>query len=150
MSTGMKKLLPLLLISFCFFSWSKAPANFFVGTWKSYRLEQYSKKNTLPAETVKRFTSEITFFPDSTFIKTTNGEETRGKYRRKENKLVFYDVSRDGGLQVAFNISWGVDEKDPMPSTPEIDFVYPELVKVKNKKGKLVDGFADVYYIRTN
>jgi hypothetical protein len=126
------------------------PANPFVGTWKCYKLETFSKKETISDSLKNNFSSIIIFYPDLTYLKITDGIQTKGQYTVTENKLVFYKYNDKNELEQDYSVRWIPGENDPMPQTAGIDFLYPEILPVKSKKGQAVIGNVDVYYKKLN
>lgn len=117
-----------------------------VGVWKSYQMEAFHKNSTIPDSTILNFTSEIEFFSDSTYQKTTNGILSKGRYRLEENKLYFLKLDPNNEWVHDYMLRWPIGTKDPFPRTPVVDIVYPELLTVKNKKGKEVMDEVDIMY----
>lgn len=125
------------------------PANPFVGTWKCYKIEAFSKKETISDSLKNNFSSIIVFYPDLTYLKITDGIQTKGQYTATGNKLVFYKYNEKNELEQDYSVRWIPGENDPMPQTSQIDFLYPEILPVKSKQGKPVIGNVDVYYIKS-
>jgi hypothetical protein len=144
----MRTLFVVFVSVFLFTGWKNHPDDFMVGTWKSYKLETTSKKHTLSDSTKSNFSSEIVFYKDSTYKKMTNGVVTTGRYEKDINHIYFFSLDKNKKWVQDWVIRWPVGEKDPVSYTKELDIVYPELVLLQDKKGKMIKGEVSVYYIK--
>ena len=90
--------------------------------------------------------AEFVFNADSTFVQTIFGIKRMGRYLSKENWLIFFLVNNKGVWEKSFSMRWPIGEKDPVPRTPEFDFIHPEVLPVINRKGKQMMGDVDLYY----
>lgn len=145
------RLLVFVTISLLFLSgWRTQSDDFMIGTWKSYKLEPFSKKYTLSDSVKLNFSSEIVFYKDSTYKKTTNGVITTGRYEKDKNHIYFFSLDKNKKWVQDWLIRWPIGETDPVSFTKGIDIVYPELLPVIDKNGKNVKEEVEVYYIKTN
>ena len=143
----MKHTLLLFSLVLLLSSWQQ-PGNPWTGKWKAYKLEAL-EKGAVPQDVIgTTFISEIEFFEDMHYVKTTDGISVSGKYEYTSNKLIFYVYDEKKKPVRAFSLRWPRKEKDPYSLTPEIDFQYPELRNVKYKNGSINLGDVDALYKR--
>lgn len=142
----MKLIFYCLFITLIILSWQNAPSNFLIGKWKSYKLESFDKKRTIPDSTKQHFSAEIIFKNDSTYSKTINGKTTTGRYLLEKNKLTFFSKNEKNVWVSDFLLRWPKNGNDPFPETPEIDIIYPEIMNALTSKGIMQLSDIDEYY----
>ena len=137
-----------LLLLLPLFSFSQNP---FVGTWTCYKLEALARGAKVTDAAAKNFKAEFKLLADSTFIQTTPELQRKGRYEVREQWLIFYIFNKKNNKwETSFSIRWPNGYSDPVPRTPEFDFMYQELLTIINRKGKEVVGDVDAYYKKVN
>lgn len=144
----MKRIFLLLMITLLIGGWTNQPKNLFIGTWKCTKIERYQRNFEVIDTRLDTFQSEITFFKDYTFLRITDSIVHHGTYELiKSNKMRMYEPTHLGLNNWSYTMRWPKDNFDPHIS-PEIDFIYPELMKVRNDKGFETEADVDCIYTK--
>lgn len=118
--------------------------NPFVGKWVVYDIQPFAKKTEIPSTLKEGMEAYIFFKEDFTFVKNVNGVIVQGQYEFTGNKLIFKEPNDKGEYVKSWLIRWPKNTKDPLPLTPEIDIMYPELYSILDKNVEI-----DFYYIKS-
>ena len=116
--------------------------NSYVGTWEYYDIRSFKNKYQVTQKEFDSLKSEIVFNSDMTFVKTTNGKITEGKYEFTSYSFKFYEMDEDGEYFTSWSIS--------VPKKWKVELHYPELFSVTDEAGNQVLVELDVYYKKIN
>lgn len=146
----MKRIFLLLTITLLVGGWTNPTENLFIGTWKCTEIERFQRNFEVIDKGLATFQSEITFFNDFTYLRTTNSVVYHGTYEFiKSNKMRMHESTHLSLDNWYYTMRWPKDKFDPHVS-PEIDFIFPELMKVRTDKGLETEADVDCIYTKLN
>lgn len=121
----------------------------FLGTWKCVKIQHPMIEEIEVVDPRKEnFDSQITFSADNTWTKITEGQTQTGIYEQKKpNKIEFFEKNDHGELESIWSMRWPKGKFDPNALTPEVDFIFPELMLVKSLQGDTVKSEVDCIYV---
>lgn len=116
--------------------------NSYIGTWEYYDIRSFKKTYQVTQKEYDNLKSQIVFAADMTFVKTTNGKITEGRYSFTSNTFKFLEKDENGEYFSAWSIR--------VPKKWKIDLNYPELFNVTDENGNPSFAELDVYYKKIN
>jgi hypothetical protein len=145
----MKRVFLLLTITLLAGGWTFQSENPFIGTWKCTKIERYQRNFEVIDTSLVTFQSEITFFKNYTYLRTTNSAEHHGTYELlKKNKMRMSEESFLGFDDFTWTMRWPKDKFDPHIFTSEIDFTFPVMMDVRTENGLETEADVDVIYTK--
>jgi len=120
-----------------------------IGTWECTSIESWNNKDVIIDTKKNSYLSEIMFYDNNNFTRTTNNEVFNGTYSfKKSNKLILSEINNADSNIETFTIRWPKNTIDPHPETTVIDFVLFDEMEVRKKNGTIITDLVICLYTR--